>query len=148
MKNVQLIKNNLHTCLHDKVFNWYINDIIETAKCFVVFNDDVEKWIRILHKQFKIEFTSTLFFVVNYDYDYDFSFFYYSFSSSLLNDDYEYQQHRVENNTFAKLIDQQHEVFDSSHIDVEHFEHYYENIVIDVSFHDEVFDSFHVASTS
>ncbi|CAF9941826.1 MAG: hypothetical protein HETSPECPRED_004127, partial [Heterodermia speciosa] len=89
--------------------------MIETAKRLVVLGDDVEKWIRILHKQFKIviEFTETLFFIASQnDYDYDASFFYYSQSSSL-----SALQYEVNDSSHTESVDQQFEVVSNSHIE-------------------------------
>ena len=53
IKNVELIRQNFYICFRDIALIWYIIILIENEKRFVKLNNDVEKWIRVLHKRFK-----------------------------------------------------------------------------------------------
>ena len=63
VKNVELIRQNLYTCFRDTALIWYTIVFIEDQKKLIKLNNDVEKWIRALHKRFK-EFESIIMIII------------------------------------------------------------------------------------
>ena len=53
VKSVELIRQNLYICFRDIALTWYTTILTKNDKRFVKLNNDVEKWIRVLHVKFK-----------------------------------------------------------------------------------------------
>ena len=64
VKNVELIRQNFYICFRNIVFSWYIIIFIENQKRLINFDNDVDEWIRVLHKRFK-KFVDTIMNIIN-----------------------------------------------------------------------------------
>ena len=53
VKNVELIHQNFYICFRDTIFAWYTSILIENQKRFVKLSDNVDEWVKVLHKRFK-----------------------------------------------------------------------------------------------
>ena len=63
-KNTKLIRQNFYICFRNIVFLWYIIIFTKNQKRLIKLNNDVDEWMRVLHKRFK-KFVNTIMNIIN-----------------------------------------------------------------------------------
>ena len=48
IKNVDLVRSNLFTCLRDQTLIWYISKLIDEKRRFLKYKNNLNEWITIL----------------------------------------------------------------------------------------------------
>ena len=68
IKNFEIIRNNLYICLRDTIIKWYIDVFTKNQKRLIWFEENAEKWIRILLKRFRELSQTTVIIIMNEHY--------------------------------------------------------------------------------
>ena len=59
VKSVEFVRQNLYICFRETTMTWYITILIEKQKRFVKFDENIDEWVFVFRKRFKIFFLSS-----------------------------------------------------------------------------------------
>ena len=68
IKNVDLVRSNLFTCLRDQTLIWYISKLIDEKRRLLKYEDNLDEWITTLIAQFREFFVKIMKVVIDERY--------------------------------------------------------------------------------